>query len=208
MLKLGLQASAVNFQAFVSRKTHPVFQKLATEILARDQYTCQYCGFNAHEHMEIVNRDQNYSNNKKSNFVTACVFCAQCFFLNALSTGQYGGGVLIFLPELSQNKLCGLSHVLLQAMEEGGDYKEGAQNIYQALRNRSSIVDNKLGEGMSQPDHFGKVLIDYQRSHKKAPTELLTKLRLLPLRSCFKTEIDDWLLEKNSMVQRLGAVDI
>lgn len=206
MLKLTLQASAVNFQAFLARKKHPVFQKLAAEVWAQDRYTCQYCGFQSTKHMEIVNKDYNYDHNKRSNFVTACIFCAQCQFLNGLAPDYYGGGVLIFLPELSQNKLCGLSHVLLQAMEESGDYKDTAQNIYQALRNRATLVETQLGEGMSQPDHFGKVLIDYQRNHKKMPTELLNKLRLLPLRSCFKQEIDDWLAEKDSIAQRLKTV--
>ncbi len=205
MLKLSLYASAVNYQAFSARKRHPAFQKLALELLERDQYTCQYCGFKAEKHLEIVNRNQNYTQNTRSNMVTACVFCAQCFFLNALSTGQYGGGVLIFLPELSQNDLSGLSHVLLQAMEEGGDYKDSTQNIYQALRNRAMILENKLGEGMSQPDHFGKILIDYQQSQKKAPASLLAKIRLLPLRSCFKQEIDDWLSADDGIVGRLMA---
>lgn len=206
MLKLTLQASATNFQAFLARKKHPVFQKLAEEVFLRDKYTCQYCGFQASQHMEVVNRDNNYENNKLSNFVTACIFCAQCHFLNGLATGYYGGGVLIFLPELSQNKLCGLSHVLLQAMEANSDYKETAQNIYQALRNRAPLVETKLGEGMSQPDHFGKVLIDYQRNNKKTPAELLDKLRLLPLRSCFKQEIDDWLAADNSIAHQLNVV--
>lgn len=204
MLKLTLQASATNFQAFLARKRHPVFQKLAKEVYAHDHYTCQYCGFQSQQHMEVVNRDNNYDNNKRSNFATACIFCAQCNFLNGLAAGYYGGGVLIFLPELSQGKLNGLSHVLLQTMEANGDYKEAAQNIYQALRNRATLVESKLGEGMSQPDHFGKVLIDYQRNHKKTPAELLDKLRLLPLRSCFKQEIDDWLAEETSIVKQLN----
>ncbi|MCD6045549.1 MAG: icmJ [Gammaproteobacteria bacterium] len=204
MLKLTLQASATNFQAFLARKRHPVFQKLASEVYARDKYTCQYCGFQSQRHMEVINRDNNYENNKRANFVTSCIFCAQCHFLNGLATGYYGGGVLIFLPELSQSKLCGLSHVLLQAMEADGEYKETAQNIYQALRNRATLVETKLGEGMSQPDHFGKVLIDYQRNHKKTPAKLLDKLRLLPLRSCFKQEIDDWLAEESSIAQQLN----
>jgi hypothetical protein len=204
VLKLSLQASATNFQAFLNRKRHPVFQKLANEVFARDKSTCLYCGFISRQHMEVVNRDNNYENNKLSNFATACIFCAQCHFLNGLTTGYYGGGVLIFLPELPQNKLCALSHVLLQAMEANGDYKEVAQNIYQAMRNRATLVETKLGEGMSQPDHFGKVLIDYQRNHKKTPADLLDKLRLLPLRSCFKQEIDDWLAEKDSIVHQLN----
>ncbi len=206
MLKLTLQASATNFQAFLARKKHPVFQKVANEVRARDKNTCQYCGFKTEKPMEVVNRDNNYANNKRANFATACIFCAQCHFLNGLSSGYYGGGVLIFLPELSQNKLCALSHVLLQAMESNGEYKETAQNIYQALRNRATLVETKLGEGMSQPDHFGKVLIDYQRNYKKAPGELLEKLRLLPLRSCFKQELDDWLAEENSIAYHLNAV--
>ena len=40
--------------------------------------------------------------NKVSNLVTACCFCGQCCFLESVSVGKYGGGTLIYLPEIDQ----------------------------------------------------------------------------------------------------------
>ena len=81
------------------------FCQLQNEYIERDNYTCQYCGFQAKEYQEIVNLDGNYTNNKLSNMVTACCFCSQCLFLQSVGLDEMGGGQLIYLPEMSQADL-------------------------------------------------------------------------------------------------------
>ena len=66
--------------------------------------------------MEVINKDENYKNNTLDNMVTACPLCAQYSFLEHVGQGEFGGGTLIYLPEVSAESLNGLCHVLFCAM--------------------------------------------------------------------------------------------
>jgi intracellular multiplication protein IcmJ len=92
---IKLNANPGGWRIYTARKSDPAFANFSKKILRRDNYTCQYCGFQAREYQEIVNLDQNYHNNKISNLVTACCFCTQCFFLESVGVSGYGGGTLI-----------------------------------------------------------------------------------------------------------------
>ncbi len=197
---IKLHASLTNYSQFVSRKSNPTFRRLAKKIFERDQYTCQYCGFQAREYQEIVNVDQNYQLNKPANLATACCFCTQCFFLESVGEGGYGGGVLIYLPEMTQMEINSLCHVLFCAMINETNYKESAQSIYRSLRMRSQIIEDKLGDGTSNPAAFAQMYIDYQTNHQQDASSMLENLRLLPSRSRFKKQIERWALSAASEV--------
>lgn len=175
----------------MGRKSHPKFKKVAKQIFERDNYTCQFCGFQARSFQEVTNLDQNYRNNRANNMLTTCCFCAQCFFLEVVGEA-YGGGTLIYLPEMQQTELNALCHVLFCAMTNNTDYKDSAQEIYQTLRNRSQTVEDEFGEGLSDPQVFGQLLIDYKTTKHTNPKELLSSLRLLPARGKFKKQVDYW----------------
>lgn len=162
------------------------------KILRRDNYTCQYCGFQAREYQEIVNLDQNYHNNKLSNLVTACCFCTQCFFLESVGVSGYGGGTLIYLPEITQNNLDSFSHVLFCAIANDTGYRETAQSIYRSLKLRAQVVEEQFGEGVSNPGIFGQLLIESRSKNIAQYDAVLTNIRLLPSRASFKTQIERW----------------
>lgn len=190
------------WRLFSTRKTDSAFAKFGDKVLKRDRYTCQFCGFQAKLFQEVVNLDENYYNNKLSNLVTACVFCTQCFFLEAVG-GAYGGGTLIYLPELAQSALNGLCHVLFCAIANATDYRGDAQNIYRSLKVRSQIVEDKLGEGMSDPVILAQMLIDAPiEEREKIQKNLLKDLRLLPSRTKFSKQIEAW---ANAALEELAA---
>src|ERR1700730_2887415 len=114
MYPVELKVQPGAWRLFVTRKEDPAFRKFSEKVFKRDNYTCQYCGFQAKEFQEVVNIDQNYRNNKLTNLVTACCFCAQCFFLDAVGV-SYGGGTLIYMPEISQTELNSFCHILFCA---------------------------------------------------------------------------------------------
>ena len=89
---LTLQAKLGMWQLFIARKADPAFRAFAMKVLARDDYTCQFCGFRAKVYQEVVNLDNDYRHNKISNLVTSCYFCAQCLFIESVGVGEYGGG--------------------------------------------------------------------------------------------------------------------
>jgi intracellular multiplication protein IcmJ len=193
MYPIELNASLTNYSAFYSRKTHPRFREMAKKVWERDVYCCQFCGFQAREFQEVVNLDQNYQNNQFDNLVTACCFCTQCFFLESVGDGGYGGGTLIYVEELKQAEINSLCHVLFCAMINNTIYKESAQALYRSLRLRSNCIETHLGENMSQPAVFGQMLVDYSASHTvKKPIKILKNLRVLPTRGRFKKRIEHW----------------
>ncbi|MFA6409010.1 MAG: type IVB secretion system protein IcmJDotN [Gammaproteobacteria bacterium] len=190
-LKLSVTPDA--WRLYSQRKSDPQFQEFKRRVLVRDQYTCQFCGFQAIQHQEIVNLDQNYYNNKISNLVTACCFCVQCFFLEAVGKDDNSGGVLVYLPEIKQNELNGFCHVLFCAMANATNHRNDAQGIYRSLKLRSNVIEKQIGTGMSNPALFGQLLVDTPKQERSRIIEkILSPMRLLPSQTRFSKQIEDW----------------
>ena len=189
---LKLVASPGGWRLYSARKADERFKAFELKVFQRDRYTCQFCGFQARLFQEVVNLDYDYSNNRLSNLVTACCFCAQCFFIESVGVGGYGGGTLVYLPELSQPELNSLCHVLFCAITNDTGYKSSAQNIYRSFKFRSQIVEEKYGEGTSDPAIFGQLIIDSGLSSKETADDLFKNIRLLPSRAKFRKQIERW----------------
>src|SRR3990167_8472191 len=99
-VELTLIATPDAWRLYSARKMDERFKTFEQRVLQRDNYTCRFCGFQAKLFQDVVNLDGNYANNKPDNLVTACCFCSQCFFMESVGVGGYGGGTLIYLPEL------------------------------------------------------------------------------------------------------------
>lgn len=190
---LTLTINPEGWRLYTLRKADTAFRKFSEKVWQRDGYTCQFCGFQAKEHQEVINENGNYRNNKLSNLLTACCFCAQCLFLESVGRNENGGGTLIYFTDLTQNELNGLCHVLFCAITNATSYCDDAQNIYRSLKLRSQIVEKELGENLSDPATFGQMLIDSQIKEKqKKQQHIFNKLRLLPSRSKFSEQIETW----------------
>ena len=190
--QLKLVASPGAWRLYSARKSDPRFQLYEKKVLQRDQYTCQFCGFQAQIHQDVVNLDGDYYNNKMENLITACCFCAQCFFLESVGVGGYGGGTLVYVPELSQAELNVLCHVLFCAITNDTGYKASAQTIYLGFKVRSQQIEDKFGEGTSDPAIFGHLLIDSGTIEPEKLTQMLDGVRLLPSRARFRVQIESW----------------
>lgn len=189
---LKLMASPGAWRLHSARNADERFKSHEKRVLDRDRYTCQFCGFQAKLYQEIVNLDGNFSNNKIDNLVTACCFCSQCFFIESVGVGGYGGGTLVYLPELSQPELNSLCHVLFCAITNDTGYKNSAQTIYRGFKLRSEVVENKFGEGTSDPAIFGHLLIDSGHIGDNCSNQVLQDIRLLPSRAKFRKQIEGW----------------
>jgi intracellular multiplication protein IcmJ len=177
------------------RKADKAFLNFQEKILQRDNHTCQFCGFQANQHLDVVNLDNNFHNNKRSNLATACPFCVQCFFLESVGQRDFGGASIVLLPEMGQNQLNALCHVLFSQMANSSQFNTQAKNIYRSLKLRAQLVEKQVGEGMSKPAVYGRLLVEVGGEkavhvHRK----LTQQIRLLPLVECFTAQIQDWSL--------------
>jgi intracellular multiplication protein IcmJ len=196
---IKLTATPEAWRIFSLRKADPAFKIFNQQTLERDQYTCCFCGFQAKQGQEVINLDNNYRNNKPSNLVTACCLCTQCFFLETVGKDDNSGGIMIYLPEITQNDLNGFCHVLFSAMSNATDYRTDAQNIYRGLKLRSQAVEEKLGEGLSDPALFGRILIDMpDKDRIHIAEKILPPLRLLPSYTKFAKQVKIWSEESPS----------
>ncbi len=190
---LTLKSQPQAWRVFAARKADPAFQAFADKVFERDNYTCQYCGFQAREYQQVVNRDGNYRNSKVSNMMTACCFCAQCLFIESIDFNDFGGGRIIYFPEMTQAELNALCQVVFCAIANATSYRTNAQTIYRDLKQRSAVVEQVLGEGMSSPARLGQMMIDAPLDDRGRVHEILLKdLRLLPSKTKFETQIQTW----------------
>jgi intracellular multiplication protein IcmJ len=192
MHELKLAVNLTGWRIFVRRRADKAFLPVSKRVLERDNYTCQFCGFQAKEYQEIVNLDSQYTNNKLSNLITACCFCSQCLFLESIAMDDDGGGQLIYAPEISQANLNSFCHVLFCAMGNGTGYQDSAQAIYRGLKFRSQVIENKFGPGTSSPSVLGQLILEYKVRNPSAEIDILKDLRLLPSYPKFKTQLDAW----------------
>lgn len=189
---LTLTARPNNWRLFLTRKADSAFRAFEKKVFVRDGYQCQYCGFVAKNLMEVLNKDHNYLNNKLNNLVTACPLCAQCAFLDAVGPKSFGGGVLIHFPVMSQAQLNGLCHYLFSSIVLDTEFASQAKNIYRSLKIKSKIVDNVLGQGLSNASLYGKMLIEFEDS-SQSYAELNAQLRLLPNLKRFSSYFILWM---------------
>lgn len=189
---LGLKAIPGAWRMYSARKADPRFKKYELKILQRDHYRCQFCGFQTKTYQEVINLDNNYANNQFNNMVTACCFCAQCFFIESVGVGGYGGGTLIYLPELKQSELNSLCNVLFCAITNDTGYKSSALEIYRSFKFRSQPIEDKYGEGTSDPSVFGQLVISTENHYTEMIDTIFKPVRLLPSHAKFRQQIQHW----------------
>jgi intracellular multiplication protein IcmJ len=194
LLNIALTARRGNWPRFRARRGNESFIKLEQQILARDQNTCRYCGFASEKYQVVVNNNHDYNpgQSKPSNLVTACIFCAQCFFLDGIGHDNSWGGTLIYLPEISQADLNHFCRVLFSSMLRDAPYKGKLQTAYLSLKDRENVVNEIFGPKSSDPYTFGQALIDCNLSADQLKQPIMAQLRLLPDRKCFTKEILYW----------------
>lgn len=192
MHELQLAVNLMGWRMFVRRKDDKAFLPVQKRIWERDLYTCQYCGFQAKEYQEVINLDGNYANNNQNNMITACCFCTQCHFLQAVGLDDMSGGQLIYLPEMTQADVNSFCHVLFCAMESNTGYQDSAQSIYRSLKFRSQVIESKFGSGTSSPSVLGQMIIEYSDLFPDKKIDILKNMRLLPLQAKFRVQLEAW----------------
>lgn len=190
---ISLKVNPGAWAYYAKRNSDERFASYRKSVAFECNDTCQFCGFKDKSHMQVVNIDGNYKNNKISNMVLACPLCAQCFFMEMIGKVDNTGAVLIYLPQISQENLNGLCHALFCAIINGTKYAQEAQSTYNDLRLLNKVIDERYGEGLSNPAFMGQMIIDSPLDDRDAVTgELLNGVRVLPLLNKFTKCVQTW----------------
>ncbi len=192
MHELNLRLGRESLMLYLERDIDPKFTSYADQVKARDHNTCQFCGFQSSKCMKVVNVDHNYRNNLMSNLATACPFCVQCIFLESVGNLLPGGGYLIHMPDISQARLNGASHVLFAAIVNGSHLSSKADSMVKTLKLRTAEVEGHFGKGMSSPGFMGRMMIDTPGMDFSTEELILKDLRLLPSLKHFEKDILNW----------------
>lgn len=193
LLPLSLQVGTDQLQLFVKRSKDERFSRFQQRVLSRDNHTCRYCGFAAKSGFMAINVDGNYRNNKLANMATACPLCAQCHFLDGIGLPMFPGGVLVFTPEISQTEMNSMTHILFQSIFAEDDNASQSKNIYRTMRLRSQLVEKQLGEDLSNPSTYARMLIDADPKQAKQFNEKVSQsVRLLPDMIGFQPLVRSW----------------
>lgn len=191
--ELTLKVGGAAWRHYSERLLDSSFEKFSQSVFQRDQHSCVFCSFSAAVGMCVINLDHNYNNNKMSNLATACPFCQQCLFLEAIDKLQSGGGTLVYLPEVSQAQLNAMCHVFYASIINGSTHAKVADHYIQSLKLRATLVEKHFGKGMSVPSFMGQLLVDTPVSGMDdKQTKLLENVRLLPALDKFEKEIMMW----------------
>lgn len=153
--------------------------------LQHDNHTCRCCGFRSLRYQRVVPYE--------GEFVTMCMFCEQCFALDAV--GAMGSGVLVWLPEISQVDLNHIVRAIYVARaSDNHRLSELANRAYDALTARRSDAKRRLGsdDPLLLATVFYESLDDkeYKDREKK-----LEGIRLLPM-------------DKRLVTVRAGTADV
>ena len=205
MQELKLHINPENWPLYLKRKSDPAFFKVRDKVFRKDKYTCRFCGFQAREHQDVINLDCNYRNNKLSNMATACCFCAQCFFLEEIGHAGFGGGKLVYIPEMTQVELNAFCHVTFCAITNGTNYRDISQTIYRSLKFRSQPIEDKFGIGASTPRVFAQILLEYEgEKAQELRNELLNDFKILPSYAKFRKQLESWAASAASELEMTG----
>jgi intracellular multiplication protein IcmJ len=143
----------------------------AEKILNRDDFTCRFCGFRSVQFQRIVPFE--------GDLVTACSFCEQVVALER--AGMMGGGVLIWLPEITQAELNHIARAIYVAQsDEGSEAAAAATRALDALMARRTEAKKRLGS--DDPLLLATVLHENLTAvEAKASIGKLDGIRLMPL---------------------------
>ena len=171
-------------------------KELKHRIAAKELHTCHFCGFtNSQKYQEIVVRNgQEWRHN---NAKAACIFCAQCFTVDWVANRR--SGLLIHLPEISQNELNRLLKLLYVFRISQGTLANKARKLLEILTKRRDKAKQILTDDPSILARELKSCVSHEAY--ETLTMKIKDIRLMPLDRRIIREAD---LEFNQFPQILA----
>jgi intracellular multiplication protein IcmJ len=198
LLPLVLSVKAKNWRMYDDgrEEADQEFQLVRKKVLQRDDYTCRFCGFKALSWMEVHHLNDDHTDNRLDNLITACQFCHMCQHIGLAGTNEEA--VLIWCPEIPQATLhhiirsCLVAERSAETIGTQGraarqadtqkiakEFADGARAIRGKLRSRTAAAERYIGT--SDPSELANVMLLVPDEVYDRRAEHLYGIRLLPL---------------------------
>lgn len=175
-ITLGIVRSSGNAQ--IAERTAQQLPEIRQKILARDDHTCRFCGFQSQKYQEVQALNGNPDDLRLENLASACIYCHQCFDLE--KTSQMNSGVLVWMPEVTQAELNHIARAIYVARISQGTQADAARSALETVMARRE--DAKARLATDDPYFLGSVMRDFLGpKHYATRNEKLDGVRLFPL---------------------------
>ena len=137
----------------------------------RDDFTCRFCGFRSSQYQRLALAGTSY--------VTACGFCEQVMGLDRAAL--MGGGILIWLPEITQAELHHIARAIYVARsDEESPMAALATRALDALMARRAEIKKRLRT--DDPFVLATILLEnLNESDRTGAVRKLDGVRLMPI---------------------------
>jgi len=173
-------------------ESNKVFLSIRKEILERDSHACQYCGFAATKYQEVHHLDDNHSNNKKENLITACPLCHAAHHVGF--SGVKDRGCLIYIDSelgLTQAELNSIVRTLwIGEVSNDKELSIACSSFLTRLYKLSVSAKRKIGT--SEASVLGDYLLSLSDDSYNLRAEKLAGVYFLPNKEQFQKQITFW----------------
>lgn len=155
--------------------------------LVRHKNTCQGCGVQSVDGMEVHHHDCNHANNSDENLTPECVTCHPVNHIGELASrhtradrAELAGGFvrLSYLPDISQADLSHLFRTIGHVMNNGNDEdREEAAQLYEQIASYSQYVESAWGT--SKASHFAVAMKECHQDVYEARAESMSGVRVV-----------------------------
>lgn len=187
---LSVKRRAFRSDAPHAAATDAAYMEARKKVLARDDFTCRFCGFR-HKTNEVHHANDDHNDQRLENLLTACVLCHMSFHI--AFAGIRGRAKLIYLPDAKINQ-ADLNQIVrnlwIAELMGKDDLRQNAAQLLARLEKAEIHAHAVLGT--SSPAVLGDFMASLSDEDYEKRAEPLEGIYLLHLKKAYAPQIKQW----------------
>lgn len=178
-LKLSAKLGSWRMHDEEAEQHNDDYQQIRNQVLRRDNFSCQFCGFKSVSEskankitrlysgfLECHHIDDNHANNVPNNVITACPFCHQVFHTG--NAGHRSAGNIAFMPYMKQEDINLLFNLLAVTKANDASAYHNVVKDIEELFTSFMLAAEDIEPGLSSAANFGSIFIGLSIKDKDA----------------------------------------